>query len=110
MKTKHPECDKMLAVHDESQAIGAFLDEMGSRFGYHLMQYVPCGGYEGEDDYVHTLDDCNRPDGQRMRRCSGPQLVPVGLSIERILAAYFGIDLNKVDKERRAMLEELRSS
>ena len=33
---------------------------------------------------------------------------PVGYSIERLLAAYFGVDLQKLDQEKRATLDRLR--
>jgi len=36
------------------------------------------------------------------------EFVPHRNSIEQILAEYFGIDLKKIDQEKRQMLEEMR--
>lgn len=38
------------------------------------------------------------------------RLRPVAASIEQILALYFDIDLNKIEAEKRAMLDALRAS
>lgn len=77
----YPEHDKMKKVSDESQAIGQFLDL--NDHGWILAEYVEIEGR------------------------SYPALVPVSLSIQQILALYFDIDLNKIEEERRAMLEAL---
>ena len=73
-----PECDKMLAVKDDSQTIGFFLEWLESK-GYSLIQW-------GKSPYI--LNET---------------------SIERILADYFEIDLNKVHAEQDAVLEYIRS-
>lgn len=38
------------------------------------------------------------------------ELYPVHAGIEKLLASYFDIDLNKIEAEKCAMLEELRAS
>lgn len=76
-----PELDKIQAVKEESQVIGLFLENSG----YVLAEYVKPEGYTREE------------------------LVPVGKSINQILADYFEIDLSKVEEERMALLEELRA-
>jgi hypothetical protein len=78
-----PECDKMLAVRDKSQVIGEFLDWLGEQ-GITLARYT-------EDTEV------------KMDR-----LVPVYTSIDKILAEYFDIDLDKVEQEKRTILKALR--
>jgi len=35
---------------------------------------------------------------------------PLSMSPEKLFAEFFGIDLNKIEAERRAILEELRNS
>lgn len=74
----YPEHDKVKAIQDESQAIGAFLDNSG---------YTLC----------EVDADLNR-------------FVPIYRSIERILADYFGIDLDELEREKRAMLDSLRAN
>lgn len=76
----YPEHDKLVAVKDESQAVGEFLTTCG---------YALCEWVEAEDE----------PNGY----------YPVAMSIERILAKHYGIDLGKIEKEKRQMLEALRA-
>jgi len=77
--SKYPECEKMSAVREESQAIGQFLDWL-------------CG----EKEY----EICSYKDGDI--------LTPIRFSIENLLAEFFDIDLKKVEKEKHAMLVALR--
>ena len=39
----------------------------------------------------------------------GDLLVPVSWSTEQVLANYFGIDLKKIEDEKRQMLEEIKN-
>lgn len=75
-----PECEKLTKVADKSNIIGAFLDWLNEK-GYVLSEW---------DDH--------------------DKLYPVHLSIEKLLAKYFNIDLVKVEKERSAWLEQLRGN
>lgn len=81
----YPEHDRLSAVADESQAIGAFLDWLTSEAGYRIIRWV--------DD-----PDYNEP-------------VPVGWDgITKTLARYFNIDLVKIEREKEQMLERLRAA
>lgn len=105
--TKFPEHEKMQKVRAESEAIGLFLDTAG----YHL-----------SERHVHTescFDSGSSVLAQQKWARYGPDdlapcgyregsLQPVNLSIEKILAKYFDIDLAKIEKEKRQMLEDLR--
>ena len=77
---KYPECEKVKSVQPKSQAIGEFLDWLGEK-GIHLAKW-------GDDD----------------------KLWPFNKNKEELLAEYFEIDLNKVEQEKRQMLEEIRNS
>lgn len=79
----YPEHKKLTAVHERSQAIGEFLDWCVSEKGYQLAEW----------------DDSREIDHRMM-----PIIVPV----EKLLAEFFGIDLQKLEAEKRAMLEEMR--
>jgi len=46
--------------------------------------------------------------GVELARWEGDELVPFHKSITDILAAYFDIDQNKIEKEKRGMLKTLR--
>lgn len=75
----YPEHTRQAAVLDEAEAIGRFLDESG----YILAQHRNIDGYREE------------------------VLMPVSTAVPVILARYFGIDLAKIDAEKRAMLAAL---
>jgi len=83
----YPECDRLLAVSEYSQAIGEFLETSG----FLLAKYIDC------EDYHQDGGHCQ----------NGSHLVPVQKSVEQILADYFRIDLVKVEQERRAMLRDM---
>ena len=82
------ECDRLVAVSGESQAIGEFLDTAG----YTLGEWV--SEYEGADGRIHEY-------------MNGPRLEPVGKSINDLLAEYFKIDMARVEAERRALLRRM---
>lgn len=74
----YPEHEKLNAVKDQSQAIGDFLDWLNSEKGIVLANY-------GNSDVAW--------------------LAPDGTAKERLLAEYFEIDLDKLEAEKRAMLQ-----
>ncbi len=80
----YPEHEKLAAVADESQAIGAFLDS--DQHPYVLSEWVTIEGY------------------------SEPRLMPVQKSIQQILAEYFDIDLQKIEAEKRQMLTAMAAA
>jgi len=75
----YPEHDKLAAVSEESQAQGELLDWLSDQ-GVHLMLWDT-----REEAFLHW----SKP-------------------INQILAEYHGIDLGKVEAEKRAMLKTLR--
>lgn len=72
-----PECDKLLKVKDRSQEIGDFLEWLAGQ-EVELCTYVDKDGYH-----------------------------PVRESTEQLLAEYFGIDLAKIEQEKRAIMKTL---
>ena len=72
-----PELDKLLEVQDDSHTIGEFLNWLQQK---HRMSVCE---YGGED----------------------PDWWPTHKTTEQLLAMYFDIDLNEVEKERLAVLE-----
>lgn len=81
--TPYPEHDKQRAVLQEAGAIGEFLDWLGSK-GIFLASHVEIEGY------------------------SSPQLQVIYTQPEQLLAEHFGIDLTKIEREKRAMIELMR--
>lgn len=90
MEDKYPECEKLAAVKEKSQAIGEFMDSLSTQ-GLYL-----CQAFTPEEMGV----DCGELEEVYM---------PSNMPIEKVLAGYFGIDMNKVEAERRAMLDALRA-
>ena len=80
--SNYPEHDRLSEISDISQSIGQFLDE---------------------SEYI--LAEYHRPDGY-----SEEHLFPVQKPITQILADYFEIDLNKIEAEKRQMIEEMRNA
>lgn len=78
----YPEHTRQSAVLAEAEAIGRFLDETS----YILAEFRMTPGYSEE------------------------QLMPVNASVQQILAKYFGIDLGKIEAEKRAMIAALAQS
>lgn len=90
-----PELDKMMEVRETSQAIGEFLDWLYNS-GYRIAQW--------HDHWDNGLDF---DDVEYEEQPAG--WYPVPRRIEEWLAEYFEIDLDKVEKERRAILDEFRT-
>ena len=76
-----PECDKLSKAQPQSQAIGEFLEWLS------VQEIALCEFDRKHDRYY-----------------------PDGVSIETRLAEYFGIDLAKVERERRAILGGLQAA
>jgi len=75
-----PECDKMKAVQKQSQAIGEFLEWLLCEKNLQLCEWD--GLYKMIPDHTPT---------------------------EELLAEFFGIDLKKVEQEKRAILDFMRT-
>lgn len=76
-----PECERLAAVSEESNKIGDFLEWLQNKVTF-------CEWDDSHERYEKHKYDYT--------------------SINGILADYFNIDLDKVEKERRALLEWLR--
>lgn len=87
----YPEHEKLDAVKERSQAIGEFLD-----FG----TYTLCRWVELDKD-----DEANE---ELIEAGVDGMYQPVG-EITKVLAEHFGIDLNRLEDEKRQMLDEQRA-
>jgi hypothetical protein len=77
-----PECDKQLAVKEDAQVIGEFIEWLRGERDCVIAEYTGNPKYSGRYE-----------------------LFPINDSIEQLLADYYKIDLNKVEKERRKLLD-----
>jgi hypothetical protein len=84
--TPTPTLDKMLDVKDRSQAIGEFLEWLEDEKGVELVTTELHHGGSRALEYV-----------------------PLRQGTESLLAEFFGIDLDAAEREKRALLDELRA-
>jgi len=92
MSTSTTELDKQHAVIDSGEAdtLTRFYDWLNAQ-GYILGKW-----YESED----WSEDWNGYE----------HFIPFHVSPEKLFAEFFGIDLDKIESERRAILETIRSA
>ena len=96
----HPECDKVAAVAEQSQAIGEFLE------------WLPSKGLTVATHYCLTADEYPSHVCSEQRDCCemSERFVPLSYQTTKLLAEFFDIDLAAVDREQRAMLDQLRAA
>jgi len=101
----YPECEKMAAVHEKSQAIGEFLEwlQTGEADGTVFKRPVFLAAHR-----IVTEDSGCVPLHEEDRYVSDVEIVPLCATTENLLARFFNIDMEKVEKERQAMLDDLR--
>jgi hypothetical protein len=120
-----PELDKLHAISEESNAIGQFLDFGLARQGLEIYEKTmvdcecsDCKRLEANVDW-HTEDELcaagwhSKPDQSRRRTyierpVQYEQWFPTMRSVEKILAEYYGIDLEKVSAEKQAVYEAIK--
>lgn len=104
---KTPECDKLIAASKTSQIIGEFLawvDERNIRL-CHLVEDEDGVEYQ----IVQKIEIDPEDKGEKVAlTLMGAKKVVRFKTVEEKLAAYFDIDLDIVEKERRAMLDHIR--
>lgn len=114
-----PECEKMVKVAEDSQKIGEFLDWLGDEQDIHLCSphthHKGCyryGTIELKEGDYKSWDYPGQAKyvGEKELDCGyhNDEMVYIRESFEKLLARYFNIDLDKAEKEKRAILEELR--
>lgn len=96
-----PECERLADISKESNKIGDFLSWL-QQSGIYLTEWKDKRFFDEDGNQLKKYErDCEiEPEGY----------YPYRKSIERILADYFEIDLDLVDKERAALLEHSRNN
>ena len=92
---QYPEHTKQRAILQESQTLGEFLEEWLPSKGYLLAEYG-----KGDPTVSNSVYEKGHPE----------RLYPVQRNIQGLLAEFFGIDLDKIEAENRAMIEALRNA
>lgn len=91
----YPEHEKLAKVKDESQAIGEFLENCG----YTLCEIMYDAPWNGPGGLT-----------REPTRDGGGAFYAVSKGTNRILADYYGIDLDRLEAEKRQMLDKLREA
>jgi hypothetical protein len=89
--TVYPECEKMSKVAEKSQGIGDFLEWLRED------KKIILGSVQ---EFVYVWDG-----KERIKE----EFSPFRYDTEKLLAEFFGIDLKKVEQEKREMLNEIRN-
>lgn len=98
MSDEYTEHDKLRLISGHSQAIHDFLDESK----YLLAEWVHL-------DHGEVIDKAGCADEpENCRLYHHDELWPHREGLAKILATYFEIDLNKIEQEKRAMINSLR--
>jgi hypothetical protein len=115
----YPEHDKLAAVRTQSQAQGELLDWLSER-GLVLMRWV-----ESDEETVRDCLKCyHLTDASEARceckHCEGTHQIttmahregwcPEIRPVQELLAEYHGIDLDRIEAEKQAMLAEIRAA
>lgn len=82
MTTEYPEHEKLHKISDKSQAIGEFIEWLAQEKKLHLAEFAPTSR---EGLMWHAMCD-----------------------IQELLAEFFEIDRDAIEREKRQMLEEIR--
>jgi hypothetical protein len=90
-KPKYPEAEKYSAVREQANQIGNFIDFLRDEKKYTFAKW-----YNMQED----------PDEEE----TDDKLMPEFPNMEKLLMEFFEIDENKLEAERRAMLEECRQA
>ena len=106
VKHEYPEHEKLAKIKEQSQAIGEFLEWLESK------HRSICKWQEGITEADRIIDAFATAHGK-----GNPDIneepergwFPICQSIEKTLAEFFNIDLNKLEQEKRQILEEIRA-
>ncbi len=106
---KTPELEKMKVVRERSQEIGDFLEWCRGRGAVLAVQHkhdAGCGEIvKDKDPFVNVINvlvgrDCG---------LKNDEYAPLTYNIEKLLAEYFQIDLERAESEKRALLDYIRA-
>jgi len=105
-REKYPEHQNLKAISNKSQAIGSFLDWLSEEKSIELAVR-----HKHTDSCYANLDSVDQAMKLHPRRLCGytdDELVSTHIPFRKLLAEYFEIDEEKIEREKRAMLSELR--
>jgi len=89
---KFPEHEKLKKIKDKSQVIGDFMSWLNDIKKLYLCTCTDVAELDGQDDYG-DLEEV---------------FWPAHRDVTKLLGEYFDIDLNKLEKEKVKMLDQIR--
>ena len=92
------ELEKMEKVQEKSQAIGNFIEEFLKEKGIILATY-----------HKHSIKRCEKDEWGWNCGWTTEQPIPLNYDIQKLLAEYFNINLDKTEKEKQKILDDLRA-
>lgn len=96
--SEYPEHDKLKAVRDQSHACGAFVEWLREEKGIALASR-------------HEHDaSCEGEDGYRICGVQKGELLTSTAPLQRLLGEFFEIDEERLEQEKRKMLDEMRAA
>lgn len=104
----YPECEKMAKVRGLSQQMGEFLEWIQHEKKFHFARYEMRSIFPEWSSGWDEMRDSYKKLGRKIPELE--YLIEYPIEIEKLLAEYFKIDLNKVEHEKRAMLEVCRKA
>lgn len=113
--SKYPEHDKLSEVSDKSQVCGEFLEWLQGGYEGSPSPSIQLCVWREASDLPRWLDSrTGEPTTFAHRRAvENPDWHPAGyytpgMNTKDLLGAFFGIDNEKVEQEKKAMLAEIR--
>lgn len=94
------EHERLSLIKDKSQAIGDFVEWLAEKGIRLCREHEHTGAcYDDEEDPSHTWPMCELRDGQ---------FIQVYAPITKLLAEHFDINEDKLEREKRQMLADIR--
>lgn len=114
MTNEYPEHEKLKALNGKNNDIGDFIEHL------HSAGYTICAPHEHvgamknryvAEDRDNGCGNANEDYGETARECGykKDEMEPVRRNTAEWVALYFNIDQKKLDAEKEAMLESIRS-
>jgi len=99
----YPEHDKLHKVIDKSQIIGEFIDWLHDKKEIVFVKW---------EEWEEKIEPRRHTDGtlEAARTITHKKYVPVYTKVDALLADFFGIDQDKVEKEKLAMIKALKEA
>ena len=111
---EYPEHARLHAVKDDSQAVGGLIDWLNEH-GYYICERREAGASAAAlDDMAHSRCAKHWVDSfvEVLAQVAAASCLywPAAKYRDQLLAEHFGINLDKLEAEKRAMLERLRAA